>query len=189
VRQNIVFNLNRFTIFTKITSKNLSMNPFVTSAISVLIPLLIGFIWYNPKVFGNAWMKAAGLTEESMKGANMALIFGLTYLFSFMLSFFMLAIVRHEMGMFSLINGASAEVETMAKTILATVGDRYSTFKHGALHGTIAAIFFALPVLGINALFERKSGKYIFIHLGYWVVTLALIGGVMCQFTLLDGKM
>ena len=165
------------------------MNPLITAAISALIPLVIGFIWYNPKVFGNAWLASIGKTADDMKGANMAVIFGLTYLFSFMLSFFMLAIVRHEMGMFSLINGASKEVEDMAKTILSTVGNRYSTFKHGALHGTIAAIFFALPVLGINALFERKSGKYIFIHLGYWVVTLALVGGVMCQFTLLDGKM
>lgn len=165
------------------------MNPFVTSLIAGLIPLLVGFIWYNPKVFGNAWMKAAGLTEESMKGANMALIFGLTYVFSVMLSFFMLTIVRHEMGMFSFINGASTEVADMAKAILVAVGDRYSTFKHGALHGTITSVFFVLPVLGINALFERKGAKYIFVNLGYWVVTLALVGGVMCQFAHLDGQM
>lgn len=165
------------------------MNPFVTALISALIPLIMGFIWYNPKVFGNAWLASIGKTADDMKGANMAVIFGLTYLFSFMLSFFMLTIVRHEMGMFSLINGASKEVEDMAKTILTTVGGRYSTFKHGALHGSISAVFFALPILGINALFERKGGKYIFIHLGYWFITLALIGGVMCQFTVLDGKM
>ncbi|UPT65232.1 MAG: DUF1761 domain-containing protein [Sphingobacteriales bacterium JAD_PAG50586_3] len=164
------------------------MTPFITSAISALIPLIIGFVWYHPKVFGNAWMKANGLTEESLKKGNMAVIFGLTYLFSFMLSFMMLGIVRHEMGMFSLVVDGSKEVSDMAMAIAAAVGDRYSTFKHGALHGTISAIFFALPVLGINALFERKGGKYIFIHLGYWIVTLALIGGIMCQFTLLDGK-
>lgn len=26
--------------------------------------LVVGFVWYNPKVFGNAWMKAAGMTDE-----------------------------------------------------------------------------------------------------------------------------
>jgi Protein of unknown function (DUF1761) len=164
------------------------MNPFITAAIAALIPLLIGFVWYHPNVLGNAWMATTGLTEDSLKKGNMPVIFGLTYLFSFMLSFFMLSVVRHEMGMFSLIVGAGKEVEEMAATIATTVGNRYSTFKHGALHGTIAAFFFALPVLGINALFERKNAKYIFIHLGYWIITLALIGGVMCQFSVLDGK-
>ena len=60
-------------------------------------------------------------------------------------------------------------------------GENFRTFKHGALHGTIAGIFFALPVFGIIALFERRSWKYVLIHLGFWVITLALMGGVLCQ--------
>jgi hypothetical protein len=39
-----------------------------------------------------------------------------------------------------------------------------------------------LPLIGINSLFERKSFKYIFIHTGYWIISLALMGGVLCQF-------
>ena len=61
-------------------------------------------------------------------------------------------------------------------------GHSFRTFRHGALHGVIGAITFALPVLGINALFERKGFKYIAIHLGYWVVSLALMGSVLCHF-------
>jgi hydrogenase maturation factor len=38
--------------------------------------------------------------------------------------------------------------------------------------------------VGINALFERRGGKYILVHVGYWIVTLALIGGVVCQFAM-----
>ena len=45
--------------------------------------LVVGFIWYNPKVFGGAWMKAAGMTDEQVKGGNMAKIFGLALLFCF----------------------------------------------------------------------------------------------------------
>ena len=53
--------------------------------LAALVPLAIGNIWYNPKIgFGNAWMKASGMTEEKAKGANMILILGLTYLFSFL---------------------------------------------------------------------------------------------------------
>jgi hypothetical protein len=161
------------------------MNAFVTAAIAAIVPLIIGFIWYNPKFLGNAWMKASGLNEENMKGGNMAVIFGLTLLFSYMMALFLgiSGIVIHQAGVGSLLAEGSPELAQQGKDFLTAAGTRYNTFKHGAFHGIIAAIFFALPVLGVNALFERKSGKYIFIHLGYWVITLALMGGIMCQFT------
>ncbi len=51
--------------------------------LSVLVPLLIGMLWYNHKIgFGKAWMRASGITKKKVQGSNMALIFGLTYLFS-----------------------------------------------------------------------------------------------------------
>jgi hypothetical protein len=56
----------------------------------------------------------------------------------------------------------------------------HRSFGHGALHGAIGAIFFVLPVLGINALFERKGWKYILINVGYWVVTLTIMGAIIC---------
>ena len=40
----------------------------LTASVSALV---VGFVWYNPKVFGNAWMKAAGMSEEQVKGGNM----------------------------------------------------------------------------------------------------------------------
>jgi hypothetical protein len=43
-------------------------------------------------------------------------------------------------------------------------------------------LFFALPVLGTNALFQHKGFKYIVINVGYWIITLALMGAVICQF-------
>ncbi|WP_317191325.1 DUF1761 domain-containing protein [Flavobacterium agrisoli] len=59
-------------------------------------------------------------------------------------------------------------------------GGAFRTFKHGALHGFITGIFFALPIIGINGLFERKSWKYIFIHAGFWTVTLTVVGAILC---------
>jgi hypothetical protein len=161
------------------------MNVFVTSAIAAIVPLLIGFIYYHPKVLGGAWMKATGLTEESMKGGNMAVIFSLTLLLSYMMAIFLgiSGAIIHQAGVNSLLAEGGPELIQQGKDFLTAAGTRYNTFKHGAFHGIIAALFFALPVLGINALFERKSGKYIFLHLGYWVITLALMGGVICQFT------
>ncbi|MEM1124805.1 MAG: DUF1761 domain-containing protein [Bacteroidota bacterium] len=64
--------------------------------------------------------------------------------------------------------------------LMAQYGDHHRSFGHGALHGGIIALFAALPLIGINALFERRGWKYIWIHTGYWFITLALIGGLLC---------
>jgi len=148
-----------------------------------LIPLITGFTWYHPKVFGHAWMKSAGLTEESLKGGKMALIFGLTYLFGCMLASALMTIVIHQMGVGSVLQGdTSTEAQAYMKQFLETYGDRFRTFKHGALHGTISGLFIAMPVLGICALFERKNFKYIAVHTGYWMLTMALMGGILCAY-------
>ena len=152
--------------------------------LAAIIPLIVGFIWYNPKVFGNAWMKSAGMTEENMKGANMILIFGLCYLFGIMLATALMTIVIHQMGLFSSLQGdETPETAAYMKNFFDTYGSRFRSFKHGALHGTISGLFIALPVLGTCALFERKGFKYIAVHTGYWMLTLALMGGVLCAFT------
>ncbi len=155
---------------------------------TALIPLVIGFVWYHPKVFGNAWMAQAGLTEEKLKGGNMALIFGLTYLLSFFLAFALSGIVIHQMGVYSTLANepgflvdATAESTVYYNNFMENYGTRFRWFGHGALHGTIAGIVIALPILGMNAMFERKRFKYIAINVGYWVVSLALMGGVICQ--------
>lgn len=152
-----------------------------------LIPLAVGFVWYNPKVFGSAWMQATGMTEEKAKQANMPLIFGLTYLFGVMISFGLSNIVIHQFGFFQSImtpefENGSPELVEYAKDYYARFGTNFRSFGHGALHGIIAGIAIALPLIGVNALFEGRNGKYIAINVGYWVVTMALIGGVLCQF-------
>ena len=144
--------------------------------IAALIPMIIGFIWYNPKIFGNAWMEAAGMTKEKVEGGNMPLIFGLSYVFSVMLAFGLFFLTVHQTHVFSIfIENPEAFESFMAKH-----GDAYRTFKHGAFHGTIDGILIALPILATNALFERKGMKYILVNAGYWIVTIALMGGVLC---------
>ena len=69
---------------------------FLAVLVAALVPMIMGFIWYNPKVLGNAWMKAAGLDEEKLKGANMAVIFGLSFVLSFILAFFIQPMVIHQ---------------------------------------------------------------------------------------------
>lgn len=161
----------------------------LVAAGAAIIPLLIGAIWYNPKIgFGNAWMRTAGLTEAQLQGANMAVIFGLTYLLSFFVAMALNGIVIHQLSVFSILQAepgfltdATAESTIFYNNFMDTYGDRFRWFGHGALHGAMAGFFLALPILGINAMFERKGFKYIAINVGFWVVSLALMGGVICQ--------
>jgi hypothetical protein len=152
---------------------------------SSLIPLLVGAIYYNPKVLGNAWMNACGFNEEYLKQANMLKIFGYTLLLSILLAGFIMPVVFHALHVFSLVGGQpapdSAEMRDAA-AFYASYGGNFLTFKHGAFHGIMAALFGVWPVLGISALFERRSWKYIAIHVGYWAIVFALMGGIICAF-------
>ncbi len=158
--------------------------------VAALIPMVIGFIWYNPKVFGTAWMKASEMTPEKAKGANMGLVFGLAYLLSVFLSLALTTITIHQMAFFSIMSNdpnlmtPGSEGNTAFMGLMEKYGNNFRTFKHGALHGTIAAILIALPILGTNALFERKSFKYVAINVGYWMLTMALMGGLICAYFL-----
>ena len=73
---------------------------FIIILVAAIIPMIIGFVWYNPKVLGNAWMQAAGLTMKDLEGANMAKIFILAFIFSLFLAMSLNQIVIHQNDFF-----------------------------------------------------------------------------------------
>ena len=151
---------------------------FLAIVVAAIVPLIVGAIWYNPKVLGTAWMKASGMTEEKMKGANMGVIFGITLVLSVLLAFSVNGMVIHQVAA-SQLAFTNPDAESY-KAFMEEFGNMHRNYGHGALHGAIGALFFALPVLGINALFERKGWKYILVNVGFWVVTLAIMGSILC---------
>jgi hypothetical protein len=87
---------------------------FTAVLVAALIPLVMGFIWYNPAVFGKVWMKAIGVDPESIRDEkpNMALIIGVSLLFAIMLAMSLNPMVIHQMGIGSLLQGVKeAEAE------------------------------------------------------------------------------
>jgi len=159
-------------------------NPWIL-LIAALVPMIVGFVWYGP-LFGKSWMRVNNFTEESLKGGNMALIMGLSYFLSIVLALGLMGLTNHQSGVAQLLSThpdfevVGSEVHTLFNSIMDQFGDRHRDFGHGALHGGIAAILIALPLIAINALFERRGWKYIGIHFGYWFITLILMGGVIC---------
>ncbi|WP_310595236.1 DUF1761 domain-containing protein [Flavobacterium sp.] len=155
---------------------------FISPVVAAFTTLLVGFVWYHPKVFGTAWMKETGLTQEELAKGNMLKIFGLTFIFSIFISFIMQMLAIHQMGALSMIGGAAkvAEAKPSFAAFMSDYGAAFRTAKHGAFHGLFTAVLFAFPMIAINGLFERKSWKYIFIHAGYWVISLMIIGAIVC---------
>lgn len=161
---------------------------FPVLLIAALVPLILGFIWYNNKLFGNAWMQGAGLTPDRVKGGNIVKIMGLSYICSFLVAFALQFMVIHQWSFYSIlanepgIQDPNSEIGMYAKDFMTKYAHNFRTFKHGALHGTIAGFTVALPIIAINALFERRSGKYIWINAFFWIICMAIMGGIICQF-------
>lgn len=157
-------------------------------ALAALVPLVLGFIWYNPKTFGAAWMAGAGLTPETaQKDFNMPLVFGLNYVFSFLIAVSLNFMVIHQYGLQSLImpekGKAVADPNGLGMQVMELYKNSYHSFHHGVIHGVIVGLFFVLPLLAGGALFERRGWKYILINGGYWIVALAVMGGIVCRFS------
>ncbi|MEL6944568.1 MAG: DUF1761 domain-containing protein [Bacteroidota bacterium] len=150
-----------------------------------LIPLVIGSVYYSKNVLGGIWQRENGLTDEDLQKGNIAVIFGITYVLSVIAAFFLSSLVIHQGAIVSLLFPESLEAGSAAQQeineFMAKYGDRHRGFSHGMAHGSFVTLFFILPIIAINALFERKSWKYILIHAGYWWISLMLMGGLLCQ--------
>lgn len=153
--------------------------------IAALIPMIIGMIWYHPKVFGTAWMKSVGLKPEDAESVNMPLMVGLTLLFGMMLSVMLSVVVVHQNGLISLLimdpdfATAGSEISNYVQNFKDSYGMTHRTFGHGALHGAILAMLTSVPFIGSLAFHEKRSIKYVLIHCGYWIFTSILMGGLI----------
>ena len=148
---------------------------------AALSSFVVGFIWYNPKVFGTIWMNEIGMTDEKAKQGKMLKIFGLTFIFAFLLALIMMPLTIHQFGALGMVGGNEAEALPSYTAFMADYLDAFRTFKHGALHGFMSGMFIALPIVATNCLFEQKSFKYAAITSGYWIVVMTIMGGIICS--------
>jgi hypothetical protein len=153
---------------------------FLALFVAALSTLVVGFVWYNPKVFGTIWMKESGVTPEKMKGSNMLLIFGTSFFYAFLISFVVQMLTIHQTGALGMIGGDPAIAKPSYLSFMADYGTAFRTFKHGALHGFMAGLFFAFPIIVTNSLYERRSFKYTLVNGGFWIVCLTIMGGIIC---------
>ncbi len=161
---------------------------FLMVALTSVIPLIVGFVWYNKNVMGAVWMRETGIDPDAANPRNMAIVFGVSLLLSLMLAVSLMPVTLHFMGLGSMLadepamKDPNSELSKTVTNLMTQYGSNFRTFKHGIFHGVLMSICMILPVLGINALFERKSLKYVLVHWGYWAITMGLMGGFISAF-------
>lgn len=160
---------------------------FLSLILSALVPMIVGFIWYHEKVFGKIWMDSTGMTQESMKNVNMIKLFGFSFLAALIAAFSMNLIAYHDAfvggSLYYETKGALPGSDTPAGVWYNQYLQNYAasnhTFKHGAFHGMmIGGLLIAFPVILTDSLYEQKPWKVIFIKAGYWILCMALMGGI-----------
>lgn len=164
-------------------------------AVAALIPLIVGSAWYSPLLFAKPWMAATGMTEENAKKSNMILNMALLYVFSFFIATALMFTVIHQFGLFSLLADPGGKagladpnsaLYSAMQTIWHTSGHSFRTYRHGALHGAITAVFLVLPLFSSCAIFEGRGFKYIMITWGFWLVNFILMGAVICHWIVVE---
>ena len=119
----------------------------LAAAVSAFI---LGAVWYAPPVFGRAWQRETGLTDERLKGSNKALIFGGSFVLTLAASW-----------MFAMFLGPKPAFG----------------FAIGA--GFAAGVFWVATSFGVNYLFELKSLRLFFINAGYHAAQFTIIGAIL----------
>lgn len=130
-------------------------------AVAVVAQMFIGVLWFHPSVMGKVWASANGSTVEDMKPQNPALVYGLTILYTLLLTLFIWT------------NVAGPGQDT------APDGHSYHTFQHGLAHALIFILLVVLPVIGSPAIHTGKSAKWMGVQMGYWAVRLAVAFGIL----------
>ncbi len=76
----------------------------------------------------------------------------------------------------------SDEAQIIVDNFLDEYGNKHRHFGHGVFHGIINAFVFALPFVGIHAILESKGLKYVLHHFLFWLLTSAIVCGLISEF-------
>ena len=111
---------------------------------------VLGGLWYSPALFGRAWQREVGLSDDALKQGNMARIFGVALVLSLVAAF-----------VFALFLGPRPSMPL------------------GLGAGFSAGLCWVASSFGINYLFARRSFKLFAIDGGYHTLQFTLIGAIL----------
>ena len=122
--------------------------------VSGIAAFALGSLWYTPILFGKVWQKEVRISNEDIKGSNIA---------GTMISSFILMVIM-AFGMAMLIQGhEESDVNWLS----------------GLYHGLVVGLFFIGTSIGINYLYQRKSFRLWLIDASYQVICLGIAGMIL----------
>ncbi len=110
---------------------------------------LLGGLWYSPALFGKAWQRGAGLTDEQLKGGNPGKIYGGSFVLSLIAA-----------ATFAMFLGKLPVGEATA-------------------YGFCAGLTWVAASFGINYLFERRPLSLFLVNGGYHTLQFTLYGFII----------
>jgi hypothetical protein len=119
-------------------------------ALCAVSSLVLGGVWYSPLLFAKSWQQAAGLSDDQLKSGNMAKIFGLTLVLSF--------IAAAVFAMF--------------------LGPKFGVGPATAA-GFSAGLCWVAASYGITYLFEHRPLKLWLVNGGYHTLQFTLFGAII----------
>lgn len=117
--------------------------------LAALSTFLLGGLWYSPFLFEKGWLHSNHFTPENLKSRNMPVIFGLSFILSFI----------------------------MALNLALFIGQEGLAF--GTMAGFLTGFGWVSLAIGIIALFENRSLKYVLINGGYMIVAFTMMGAIL----------
>ncbi|WP_319531561.1 DUF1761 domain-containing protein [uncultured Cohaesibacter sp.] len=123
---------------------------------AALAGFAVGAIWYM--ALGKQWMRAAGLTEQDIKGES----------------------GRPSTTPFIIAAIANLVMATMLFGILVHVGD--PTVRRGMLSGLFIWIGFVATTCSVNYAYQKKPFRLTLIDAGHWLVNLMVQGAILGAF-------
>ena len=128
---------------------------YLAVIVAAAAAFILGIIWYTV-LFGKAWQKELGMSDEDLQGANMARIFGT--------SFVMMLIMAFGMGM--LLQGHGGQESGLTMMV-------------GLKHGLMIGVLFVGTSQAINYLYQRHSLKLWLIDATYQILFLGMMGAIL----------
>lgn len=127
----------------------LGMMDVVAVVVAAASSFVVGGVWYGP-LFGKAWMRASGITEEKAREASMGRVMGLSFLLQLVAAAVLLMFI-----------GPEAE-PGFAVAAAAAVG-----------------VFWVAPAFGVVYLFEQRPLAHWVVNAGYHAVAFTVMGVVL----------
>lgn len=135
-----------------------SLTPFGIVAAGV-IPVLLGMVWFHPRVFGTHWMQMSGISPDMSERVRrdrwayclMALAGGM--------------LTAYIMDTFSILAGVSSVFEAIRMGFWSWAG-------------------FVMPILLGSIIWEGRDRRLYFINAGYWLVTFVLMAVLLYKLSI-----